>query len=87
MTNLEIKIKELNAKKMITYIVTIEGNFIKDTETVFTSLKKAKEFMKTEYDFCIKWEAYLLTLVKREYDNKGDYDATQINTRTTIINF
>ena len=72
---------------MTTYTVTIEGNSIKDTETVFTSLKSAKEFMKSKYDFCIKWEAYLLNLVKREYDTEGDYEATQINTRTTIINF
>ena len=67
------------------YTVHIEGEYIKNTDTEFTSLKAAKEFMKSKYDFCKKWEAYKLVLVKRDYYDDGDYMVTGINTRTTIM--
>ena len=72
-------------EKMTTYTVHMGGEWIKESATEFTSLKKAKDFMKSKHDFCVKWDADILTLVKRDFDTDGDYIATAINTRSTIL--
>ena len=77
-------------KQMTTYRVTLEGEFIKDKEMFFPSLKLAKDYMKRWYDFAKEWDAYLLVLTKITYNTKkdlemGNVDSTHIRTRTTIM--
>ena len=69
----------------ITYKVHAEGWNVKESDTIFTSLKEAKEYMKSMYEFYKRMDASLFTLNKIETTG-NDYDATQINTRTTIFN-
>jgi hypothetical protein len=64
---------------MTNYRVHIEGGSLIEKDVMFTSLKKAKEYMKSQHSTCLKWGATLLTLTNVE-------ECTCINTRTTIVN-
>lgn len=71
----------------VRYRVHAEGERVNESNTYFTSLKKAKDYMKRKYDFYLEFEASLFTLIKEVRDGEtSNYDGECINTRTTIIN-
>ena len=65
--------------KVNKYRVHVQGGMLKDQDVYFSSLKKAKEYMKEHYYTANKWGATLFTLTNMEASE-------QINTRTTIVN-
>jgi len=75
-------------QKMQNYQVTIWSDLGEEVE-FFTSLSKAKEFMKKNYDRYLRLDCSLFSLMKLEFKTQEDFDLgntmnTQIMTRTTI---
>ena len=73
-----------NQKNNKTYTVHIMGGKVGEKEVVFSSLEKAKNYMKKERSYYKALSVWSMTLVKRVYDETGDYEATGINTRSMI---
>lgn len=68
-----------NLTKNKRYRVHVEGELIIESDVYFSSLTKAKIYMKNNYSFYIKMDVFLFTLID-EHKHEG------INTITTIVN-
>ncbi len=77
-----------NTTTQIRYTVYQMGGGVKEHELYFTSLSKAKSFMKEYYDSNVRMGVLLFNLSKDESnDGFKTFSSSRIQTRTTILNY